>query len=84
MKQTNPDHRNRILLRDYHNYSFCRTTKRLFRSNFGGNIPIKKDDSGRFRIKKNAKPYLFTEDELMKLTDYAGRCGLVSKGKGKV
>ncbi len=81
MRQTNPDNRNRILLRDYHNYSFCRTSKILYRSNFGNNIPVKKDDDGRFKVKRDGKAHMFTEDELMRLTAYAGRSGIVNREK---
>jgi hypothetical protein len=83
MKKTNPEHRNRIILREHPNYSFCRTSKKVYRSNFGSNVEIRKDSSGRFKLKKNSKPHLYSVDELIKLTDYAGRNCLLGRGGGK-
>lgn len=71
MKQSKQNTTTRILLRDYHNYSFCRTTKQLYRNGFGSNVLIRKNDEGKFKIKKNSVPLDFTEFELMKLTEYA-------------
>jgi len=71
MKATHPDHRSRVILQKYPNFSFCRSSKKLFRGNFGSNVEIKKDDSGRFKVKKGGKPYYFCESELDRMTNYA-------------
>lgn len=82
MKPTHPDNRNRVILQKYPNFSFDRSSKKLFRGNFGSNVEIKKDVSGRLKVKKNGMTFMFSESELMKMTDYAG--SNFNKGKGKV
>ena len=66
-----------IILQKYPNYVFNRATKELFRTNFGDYIKIKKDSSGRLRVKKKGESHYFCENELMKATDYGAKGGIV-------
>jgi len=71
---------NPIMLLKYHNFSFCRQSGRVFRSNFGSNVEIKKDASGRFKIKKNGEAYYFCHSELMRDTQYAAKMDRIRMG----
>ena len=71
---------NKIIISKFPQYSFCRETKKLFRSASGTDRPCFQNKDGSYTLKKNGKGFRHTISDLLRMTDFAaGQYNFVKK-----